>query len=138
MKIAHAQGGDWKTEVLKYVAAYRAKPHPSTGKSPAEMLFGRKVRTKIPEFTLRSVENDQDVRDRDSEEKGKAKLYADSRRNARESDIQVGDSVLLKCDRVTKLDTPFRPEPFQVVARSGSRVKVESPQGVLIIGTHDL
>ncbi|XP_064629303.1 uncharacterized protein K02A2.6-like [Lineus longissimus] len=106
MKLAQAEGGDWKLEVLKYVASYRAKAHPSTGKSPAELLFGRKMRTKIPEVRP-GIGDDQDVRDRDSEQKGKSKLYADDRRNARESDIQLGDSALLRRERQGTLDTPL-------------------------------
>ena len=58
------------------------------------------------------------------------KLYADNRRNAKDSDIQVGDTVLVKRDQKSKLDTPFRSEPFQVVDKTGSSITVESPQGV--------
>jgi hypothetical protein len=75
--------------------------------------------------------DDQDIRDRDAEQKGKSNLYADQHQNASESDIQVGDTVLVKRDRQqNKMDAPFNPEPFQVVEKSGSRVTVESPQGV--------
>ncbi|XP_064638332.1 uncharacterized protein K02A2.6-like [Lineus longissimus] len=129
MKIAQAQGGDWKIEILKYIAAYRAKPHPSTGQSPAELLFGRKLRTKIPELG-HGVGDDLEIRDRDAELKGKAKLYADKRWNASESDIKVGEMVFVKQDRMNKMDTPFRPGPYTVVRKTGSKVTVESPAGV--------
>ncbi|XP_014677981.1 PREDICTED: uncharacterized protein K02A2.6-like [Priapulus caudatus] len=46
MKIAQAQNRDWKLELNKFLTAYRSTPHTSTGVSPAELLFGRKIRTK--------------------------------------------------------------------------------------------
>jgi len=59
MKIAQAEGRDWKEAMLSYVVAYRATTHSTTGKSPAELLFGRKIRTKMPE--LKDVLADQEV-----------------------------------------------------------------------------
>ena len=124
MKIAQAEGKDWKEEILAYLAAYRANPHPSTGKSPAELLFGRKIRTKMPQLT--PVTDDLEVRDRDAEQKG---LFADARRNARENDIAPGDTVLLRRENPGKLETPFLPEPHQVIDKAGSKVTVQAPGG---------
>ena len=53
----------------------------STGVSPAEMLFGLKIRTKLPD--LSDVHVEQEVRDRDNEQKGKSKAYAVMQRNSR-------------------------------------------------------
>ena len=47
----------------------------TTGVSPAELLFRRKLRTRIPGIEEFSVD-DQEVRERDSEAKEKGKLYA--------------------------------------------------------------
>jgi len=74
LQIAHAEK-KWKKELNIYLAAYRALPHPTTGVSPAELLFGRKIRTKLPE--LSDVHVEQGVRDRNSEQKSKSKSYAD-------------------------------------------------------------
>ena len=92
MKIAQAEGKDWKDEVRKYLVAYRSTPHTTTGVSPAELLFGRKMQTKLPE--LREEVIASEVRDRDSGMKAKAKVYADKKRNAKESDISPGDKVV--------------------------------------------
>ena len=51
-----------------------------------------------------------EVQDRDSGKKAKAKVYADKERNAKESDIDPGDKVLVKQERQNKLCTPFAPE----------------------------
>jgi hypothetical protein len=129
MKIAQAEKKCWQDEILTYMAAYRATPHPSTGKSPAELLYNRKLRTKLPQLQLLSDSVDQDVRDRDAEKKGLSKLYADKQRNAQESTITPGDTVLLRRENGGKLDTPFLPEPFKVVETTGSKVTVQSPTG---------
>ncbi|RXN12166.1 putative protein K02A2.6-like protein [Labeo rohita] len=92
IRIAQAEGLDWRKELRKYVAMYRAIDHNTTGKSPAELLFNRKIRGKLPDFTM--PRNDQEIRDRDAEQKGKNKLYADHRRGAKYSQLEVGDQVL--------------------------------------------
>ena len=80
IQIVHAEKQDWKKELTKYLTAYQSLPHPTTGVSPAELLFGRKVRTKLPE--LSDVHIEHEVHNRDSEQKSKCKAYADARRNA--------------------------------------------------------
>ena len=65
IRIAHAEGKDYKTELKRYLVSYRNSPHSITGKSPAEMLFGRKLRGKLPQ--LSSVYDDIETRDLDHE-----------------------------------------------------------------------
>lgn len=131
MKIAHSEGKDWKEELLIYLQAYRANRHPSTGYSPAELLFQRKLRTKMPQLNPKINDHDQEVRDRDNEQKGLSKFYADRRRNAQTTDIVPGDKVLIKRDKHTgKLDTHFHSQPFDVIEKTGSKVTVQSPEGV--------
>ncbi|XP_052799124.1 uncharacterized protein K02A2.6-like [Mya arenaria] len=63
IKIANAEGKNWKIEIRKFLLAYRTTPHSTTGVPPSELMFNRKIRTKLPEiqFSL----NDGEVRDRD-------------------------------------------------------------------------
>lgn len=67
MRIAQAKGKQWKEEVRKYLIAYRSTPHTTTGVSPAKLLFGRKIRTKLPEF--HEDRSASEVQDRDREMK---------------------------------------------------------------------
>lgn len=97
MKIAQAEGKEWKTEVHKYLVAYRSTPHTTTGVSPAELLFGRKMRTELPEQKEESTESE--IRDRDGKMKAKTKWYADKKRNAHKSYLAPGDQVLVKQER---------------------------------------
>ena len=52
MKIAHAEGKDWKVELYRalLLLAYRTTPHMTTGATPAKLMFGRELRTKLPEL----------------------------------------------------------------------------------------
>ena len=85
MKIAQPEGKEWKKEVRKSLVAYRSTPHTTTSVSPAELLFGRKMRTKLPELKEESTESE--MRDRNGEMKAKAKWYAGKKRNAQELQV---------------------------------------------------
>ena len=129
IKIAQIEKRNWKEELGSFLIMYRTTPHSTTGVSPAELLFRRKLRTRTPGIEEFPVE-DQEVRDRDNEAKEKGKLYADEKRCARESDVKEGDTVLLGQERKNKLTPTFRPEPYRVLDKSGNSVVVESPDGV--------
>ncbi|KAJ8342657.1 hypothetical protein SKAU_G00325850 [Synaphobranchus kaupii] len=50
IRIAQAEGLDWKRELRKYATVYRAIDRSATGRSPAELLSGRKMRGKLPDL----------------------------------------------------------------------------------------
>ena len=74
MRVDHAEKRDWGLELNKYLLAYRSTPHITTGQSPAELLFGRKLSTKLPEVVGLEESEDpgyQKARDRDAEKKNR-------------------------------------------------------------------
>ena len=77
---------------MHYLATYRTTPHTVTGVCPVELLFGREIRTKMPELRETTV-NDDELRDRDWEKKIEAKTYADERKGAQPNDLQTGDQT---------------------------------------------
>ncbi|KAJ8378529.1 hypothetical protein AAFF_G00239120 [Aldrovandia affinis] len=85
------------------------------------------MRGKLPDIS--TAQADLEVRDRDAEQKGKSKIYADERRGAKYSDVDIGDTVLVKQEKTDKLTTPFNTTPHKVVGKAGSQVVVESPTG---------
>ena len=69
-----------------------------------------------------SVRSKEVVRDNDAEYKVRMKVYAD--RNASESKVEVGDTVVLKHENRSKLGANFKPEQFTVTGFDGSDMVV--------------
>ena len=131
MGIEHNEGRDWRKEMQKFLLGYRSTPHTTTGVSPAKLLFGREIRSKLPGVEeLRSASNDSEVLDRDRERKQKDKDYADNLRGACESNLKEGDKVLLQKPMSDKLSSSFETTPYEVVNKQGSQVEIKSPAGV--------
>lgn len=127
MRAAQAEGKPWQKELQKYLLAYRSTPHTTTGVSPAELLYGRKIRTKMPEFESyeeeeRSATIDQQARDQDAEQKKRVAETANKR--AAESDVAEGDKVLLLRRKQNKLSATYDPEPYSVVSKTGDLVVI--------------
>ncbi len=58
-------------------------------------------------------------------------MYADNRQNAKTSDIEVGDRVLVRQDKTDKITTTFHSTPHKVIHREGNSVIVQSPTGAI-------
>lgn len=124
--ISQSAKSDWRQDLNKYLLMYRSTPHSTTQKTPAEMLFGRNIRDKVPGI-YRPMEIDEETADKDKKKKEKERQYADERRNAKESNIQTGDSVLIKrMKKANKLSSNFDPEVHKVVRVQGGDVTVVS------------
>ncbi|XP_062578034.1 uncharacterized protein K02A2.6-like [Saccostrea cucullata] len=133
IRIAQAESKNWKTEIRKYLFAYRTTPHTTTGVPPAELMFRRKLRTKLPQVeNLQENDYDEGVRDKDAYSKYRNKIYIDEKRDAQECDLELGDSVLLKKATKDKMDTPYHVEPYTLVQKTGNSCVVKSPEGVLV------
>jgi len=130
-RAANAESRDWRKEIPKFLLAYRSTPHSTTGKSPAEMLFNRKIRTKLPEIIQDENKDDIETRKRDTEMKEKGKVYADHRRKTRESNVEVGDIVLQKQSKQNKLSTNFEQQPYRVIKKEGSKLTLENGDGTI-------
>ena len=124
LRIAQAEGKPWREELLTYPFAYRTTPHSVMGVPPAELMFHRKIKTKLPELpSSDNLTHDEEIRDRDRLRKEKGREYSDYTRSAKPSNIKVGDSVLLRQKKQDKLSTPFKPIPMSVISKS--------PEGVV-------
>ncbi|XP_055590225.1 uncharacterized protein K02A2.6-like [Uranotaenia lowii] len=96
------------------------------GRAPAELMFGRRLRSKLPGVPT-SISNDEEARDHDMIQKEKGRVYADLRRRARPSGIEVGDHVLAKrMKKDNKLNSEFAPEEFVVTSKQGTDVMIRS------------
>lgn len=125
MRIAHAEGKNWREELNRFLLTYKSTPHSTTGKSPAELLFKRKLTVKIPELVNVEEEkvevSNQAVRDQDTQRKQFNKDYVDKRFHTRDRNVREGDSVLLEKKKENKLSPRYETEPCQVITRYGTR-----------------
>ena len=80
-------GGTIETRVSRLLAAYRVTPHSTTGLSPAELMFNRKIRTR---FDLAKPCVEQQVHVRQEQQK----MYHDHTRSR--PDFAVGEPVNVK------------------------------------------
>ena len=133
IRAAHAEGKNWREELNMFLLAYWSTPHSTTEKSPAELLFRRRLTTKLPELVDVEDEeievSDQGGRDRDTQRKQSNKDYVDKKSHARNRVVREGDTVLLE-KKENKLSPSYEKEAYEVTSRYGRQVVLRSPQGV--------
>lgn len=117
--------GDWRQEIFSFLRHYRATPHSTTGKSPAELHLNRKIKTELPFLKKDPVIIYEALRRKDDRVKQHIKELADKRHHATPIDIQSGDKVLL---RTPGQNIPYDPNPYDVTERKGTMVTIERGQ----------
>ena len=99
-----------------------------TGTSPAELLYGRKLSTKLPELADIGDSDEAthpEVRDRDAEQKQRGADYVEKKHHAADRpDVQEGGLVLREKRKETKLSTSYEKEPYQVIERHRDQIKL--------------
>ena len=138
---AIAAGKDVQTEVQRRLLNYRNTPHPSTGKTPAELIMLRRTKTKIPSMRkINQSDIHREARQRDAETRAHRKQVFDKKHKVREQIIQPGDQVLIKQQKTT-VKPPFDPTPYdvtevkgsQVTARRGDKMRIRNMAKVKLI-----
>ena len=56
------------------------------------------------------------------------KEYADKCNHAKNTDLNVGDKVLIKQPKQNKMSTPFKPEPFEITDKKGSMITAQNAE----------
>ena len=112
----------WKQELFKFLRNYRATPHITTGKGPADLLFQtRPYRVRLPELS-QFQNDDSEIRTRDAKKKLQAKQYADRKSYVKKSIVKVGDVVRVRNEKKGKLEPVYDPGPYTVTQMKGTMV----------------
>ena len=130
IKTARLEHKKYKQEMNKLLRNYLATPLSTTRVAPATELFGRPMKTKLPEVTIPC--SDPVIRERDRTVKAKNKKQADNKRYLKPpSTTAEGDTVLFKRDDTKKKSvTPYDPRPRTVVEKKGCMVTAVDDDGV--------
>lgn len=119
--VARLNKRNWKEALEEYVSAYNSWPHSVTKIPPAELMFGRSIRSLLPNSKLLELKDlDGELRDRDQEAKFKRNKREDEKRGARVTELQVGDTVLLAQQKKDKADTPYKNSLHKIVQMEGA------------------
>lgn len=125
LRIAQELGKDWRKELHEFLLVYHATNHATTGEAPSKLMFGRRIRGRLPYVPVHY--EDEAVRDVDGIQKEKGKNYSDGKRRATYSEIREGDKVFVKrMKKNHKLEADYSAEEYDVVNKKGSDVIVRS------------
>lgn len=130
LRISEINKSDWKKDLEEANYVYSLIQHPATGRSPAEIMFGRKFRDWIPQLAWGEYTEDEETRDHDWIYKHSAKSYYDANNRINNSELQPNDRVLMRnLVSQNKLSALYHPEPATVRATMGNSVLVETADG---------
>ena len=130
LKVAEAEGKKWQEELPKFLLAYRSTPQVRTGATPAYLMFGRELKTKLPELRRQDSILNQTTRERDWRQKLSQKAYAYEKNRASTNPVAPGDQVLLKNTKTTeKLAPNYEKEPYTVLTKEGHELMLKSKDG---------
>ena len=121
------EGKNPKQEMYKLLRQYRATPHSSTGRAPAEVLFNRPFKTRLPNLA-RPTHGSQGLKEKHDASKATQKHYKDLKANVRPHTISVGDKVLL-LQTTTKQRPWYDPLPYLVTRVQGTQITVSREDG---------
>ena len=129
VKVIHAavaEGKDPKVEVQKRLFKYRNTVHPSTGVSPASLIMGRTIRTRLPVYIEKPTSIlVEEARAKDIATREARNKRANKDTRAKDKDYKVNDQVLL-AQRKTVVKPPFDPLPYTVEKVGRDQVTIKS------------
>ena len=124
IRAAHIDRRPWQQELAKFLLNYRSTPHSTTKVPLAVMLFNRQIKGKLPvlQNRMKVVDRHHEARNNQQASKQKSREYANAHRRTKQSNFQVGDTVLVKVPKANKLSTNFDPLPFEIIEIKGTRI----------------
>ena len=102
IRVCHQEKSSWKQHLFKFLRHYRVTPHSTTGMSPTEMLYSRKIRTDLPSMKKSVHFQDTVAKAEQRDERMKSYMKELADRSKREVDMKIDDKVLVKQRQTSK------------------------------------
>ena len=115
----------------EFLRNYRSTPHPTTGISPSELMFGKNRTNRLPAIVDDSKSREEYKKiatANDKISKEKSKLYNDKKYRAKEHNFKEKDEVLVRQKRLNKWMTRFSAETHKVTNVNGRMISVEASE----------
>ena len=124
IRTARAENRNWVQELSRFLLSYRTTPHSSTNIPPAQLLFNRPVRGTLPMLNSKDkvLNRHKETKTNGAKAKTRARDYANERRHAKSSNLEVGDKAILKQRKRNKFTTKFELEPYTVTEWKGTKI----------------
>ena len=123
IQTVQAEGRVWQQELSRFLLQYRLTPHCTTKVPPAELLFNRTIRGKLPMLPRKPiVDRRREACNNDQETQQYNKEYSDVKRRVKDSNIAVGDFVLVRQQKENTLTAHFDTNPYVAVERKETQV----------------
>lgn len=130
IQIAALEHKNFEQAVAETVRAHNMAKHRVTNVAPEELMFNRKIRRGLPLAETPRIDHpDQEIRQRDREHKMKTKRHEDSKRCARETKLDVGDTAVIMRSARAKGDSRFDPTLWKVVEKNRGDLTLEANDG---------
>ena len=114
-------------ELPKFLLAYRSTTHVSIEATHSYLMFGRELKTKLPELRRQNNIQDEATKERDWSQKLSQKAYADGENRACNNPVVPGNKVLLKNTKATRKLAPYyKKEPYMVMTKEGYELMLEA------------
>ena len=140
LQTATADGVDWLRAVRQFLLSYRTTTHATTGRSPAELLRGRQLRTRLHAAVQVRPPEDDGVRRTVERKQQTQKRNFDKSYRVKKPQFEVGDWVRYRLVPRPRKGRPRFSNPCQIVGQrgplsfelsNGSLVHAERLTGVL-------
>ena len=128
IKTAHSEHRNCVQELARFLLTYRTTPHCSTNIPPAQLLFNRPVSGVLPMLNPKDkvINRHKIAKENDAKSRSKGREYANRKRQAKPSELKVGDCVILKQTKKDKFTTRFESTPYTVTERKGTKIIAEN------------
>ena len=129
---AHTERKNPKQELYRMLRQYRATPHCSTQQAPAEVLFNRPYKTRLPEYVRPTspTAKEKTMQEAEAHAKQRQKQWKDRARNVMPHKIEVGDEVLLQ-QQAGKARPKYDPRSYKVIEVTGTQITARRGERVM-------